>query len=354
MSRREREREGRDSHSRRFHSRSERDHRSDRESRPDRGPSPKKARRDGKPAMERIHGSESNLETLGSTDPDLKQHRRLKDPLPLEDPAPEKKVEPEFVKKISDKKVEELSDGNKHSSNPSEIPRSRGFFQHDERGSAGHGGRSFIRKATDHGRWSEPKEQLSERARDRTDAKDTEGNDDKAQSRADEKSVWRHDGFYELETDAPPARKRPAFREKKIPVETDPAATETEAEPRSEQLVSDTARKEERGHYSRGLDRPGRPYPRGDERYAKRGDGSYHRESRPGYQSRDRYAGGVGGSGIRGRDRFNGRYPDRSTQRPGPVQPEKWKHDLFDEANKSPIRRNEEEQIAKVEALLSL
>lgn len=38
MSRRERERDGRDSHSKRFHSRSEREHRSDRDSRPDRGP----------------------------------------------------------------------------------------------------------------------------------------------------------------------------------------------------------------------------------------------------------------------------------------------------------------------------
>ncbi|MCL7040714.1 hypothetical protein MKW94_028783, partial [Papaver nudicaule] len=32
---------------------------------------------------------------------------------------------------------------------------------------------------------------------------------------------------------------------------------------------------------------------------------------------------------------------------------EKWKHDLYDEANKSPTAKNEEEQIAKVQALLS-
>lgn len=31
----------------------------------------------------------------------------------------------------------------------------------------------------------------------------------------------------------------------------------------------------------------------------------------------------------------------------------KWGHDLFEEANKSPARANEEEQIAKVEALLA-
>ncbi|KAH7665332.1 hypothetical protein IHE45_13G027200 [Dioscorea alata] len=324
MSRRERERDGRDSHSKRFHSRSEREHRSDRDSRPDRGPSPKKVRRDGKPATERIHASDSNLDTVGLTDPDLKQHRRLKDPLPLEDLATEKKAEPEIMKK------------------------------HDERGSAGHGGRSFIHKATDHGRWSERKEQPVERARDRTDTKDTQRKDEKAPSRGDDKSVWRHDGFYELETDAPPARKRPAFREQKMPVETEPAAAEM-----SKQPALDTGIKEEKGHYSHGLDKPGRPYPRVDERYAKRGDGSYYREQRPGYQSRrDRYAGGGGGGGggggMRGRDRFNGRYAERRMQYPGDAQPEKWKHDLFDEANKSPAQKNEEEQIAKVEALLLL
>ena len=63
------------------------------------------------------------------TDPDVKQHRRLKDPLPLEDPAAEKKLEPEIVKRVSDKNVEGLSDGNKNLSDPAEIPRSRGYFQ---------------------------------------------------------------------------------------------------------------------------------------------------------------------------------------------------------------------------------
>lgn len=31
----------------------------------------------------------------------------------------------------------------------------------------------------------------------------------------------------------------------------------------------------------------------------------------------------------------------------------KWDHDLFEEANKSPARANEDEQVAKVEALLA-
>jgi hypothetical protein len=35
------------------------------------------------------------------------------------------------------------------------------------------------------------------------------------------------------------------------------------------------------------------------------------------------------------------------------MQGEKWKHDLFDDANKSPTTKNEEDQIAKIERLLA-
>lgn len=58
------------------------------------------------------------------------------------------------------------------------------------------------------------------------------------------------------------------------------------------------------------------------------------------FQSRDRY----GDSSFRGRDRFNGQSGGRA---------DKWKHDLYDETNNNQTSNKEEDQIAKVEALLA-
>ncbi|XP_020241595.1 uncharacterized protein LOC109819983 isoform X1 [Asparagus officinalis] len=314
-------REERGSYSKRLHSRSGRD-----------PSSPKKSRRDGKQATERTYSS-SHRRDVDTLVRDQKQHRIVQDALPLEGPPTETKVQPETIKEGLDRKVNGLPGGMKHSSHTTEVPRSRNYFQHDERDSAGQGGRSSGRRATDHGRWSEPKEQSSERIRDKSAPKE---------QCADDKNSWRHDGFFELQkTEAPPARKRPAFREKKIeaPAETDAAANPT--------------RREERGHNSRELERKlDRPVSRADERNFKRGDEYYQRGEmqRGSYQSRER----LNGAAIRGRERFNGRRGERSTNQSGGFQAEKWKHDLFDDANKSPPPKNEEEQIAKVEALLAL
>lgn len=237
-------------------------------------------------------------------------------------------------------------------------------LQHDEHGSSEHGGRSSVRRGTgesssylpiyylfllslvdffnlftDHSRWSDPKEQSSDRFKDKVLLQ---------QPRADDSNAWKHDGFYELEKEVPSARKRPAFREKKV--EAPPAAAA--AANGSEATRVPAARREERAHYSRGFEnKPDRPLHRADERSFRRGDGSFQRgdTQRGGYQARDRF----GGGGTWGQDRFNGRYGERSMHRPGGFQAEKWKHDLFDDANKSPPPKNEEEQIAKVEALLA-
>ncbi|XP_008787186.1 uncharacterized protein LOC103705303 [Phoenix dactylifera] len=327
-------REGRDSHAKRPHSRSERES------------SPKKTRRDGKPATERTN---RDLYADGTADQDQKQRRRLQDVLPLEaPPAIETKLQPDNVKKGSDRKFDEISDGTKHSSDPAEVPRSRSYFQHDERGSAGQGGRSY-RKSNDHGWRSDPKEQSGDRVKDKAEPYDLQKKDERTRARAIENNEWKHDGFFELEAEKPPARKRPAFREQKMPAESESAAAEAALEsrlPRRDQPVSGSSRREERGgNYSRGLDKPERPFNRDDERNDRRGD-----VHRAGYQSRDRF----GGRGMRGRERFSGRYGEGSTYRQGGFQVEKWKHDLFDEANRSPTPKNEEEQIAKVEALLAL
>ncbi|CAN1153164.1 hypothetical protein LINPERPRIM_LOCUS14516 [Linum perenne] len=67
--------------------------------------------------------------------------------------------------------------------------------------------------------------------------------------------------------------------------------------------------------------------------------------NRGAFLSRDRY-----GSSYVGRESFNGRqsYHPRSGRRE-----EKWKHDLFDEATKSPTTKNEDDQIAGIALLAS-
>ena len=58
---------------------------------------------------------------------------------------------------------------------------------------------------------------------------------------------------------------------------------------------------------------------------------------------------GSGGTNYKERERFSG----RQGYHPGGTRAEKWKHDMFGEANRSPTTKNEEDQIAKVEALLA-
>lgn len=67
------------------------------------------------------------------------------------------------------------------------------------------------------------------------------------------------------------------------------------------------------------------------------------------FPSRERYTNGAAGHNYRGRDRFGERQGYHSSG--GRV--EKWEHDLYHEANRSPTPKNEEDQIAKVETLLA-
>ncbi|XP_077221141.1 cyclin-like protein [Tasmannia lanceolata] len=341
------QREGRDSQNKRLNSKFDRD------------PSPKRPRREGKPATERTSSSNHNVEIVEQADRDQKHRRRLQDALPLEAPlGPESKMLPDVVNKVLDKKADNLFDGAKRSSDPTEVPRSQSYFQHDERGSAGQGGRSFIRRATDRGKWSDPKDQSSDRVGDKMVTQGTQKRDDRTQSRADDSNVWHHDGFFELEAEVPPSRKRPAFREKKMPLESGnnvgATATETVRSSRSDRPMYGSVRREERGaNHPHGLDKPEKLFTETDERNTKTENRVSHRGEiqRVDFQPRERLG---SGGGFRGRDRFNGRYGERNQSRQGGFQVEKWKHDLFDEANRSPSAKNEEDQIAKVEALLAL
>ncbi|KAK6253419.1 hypothetical protein QUC31_015139 [Theobroma cacao] len=313
-------------------------------SRFDREPSPKRSRRDGKPETGRVV---SNADVGDRADQDEKQRRRLQDALPLDAPsAPDSsKIESGTVIKESDRKRNGHLEGTKHSSDPTEVPRSRSYFQHDERGNAAQAGGSFGRRAaTERGGWRDAKDQHNERE---TKTYEMRQRDEKPQAKGDANGDWRHDRFFEMEADPspqhPPARKRPAFREKKIPAETqstDNTTKEPEKASHSGHPALGSERRVDRDRNPRLLDRWDR---------LTAGDQVSNRREAPGggFSSHERHGGG--GGNFRGRDRFSGRQGYRS----GVTRVEKWKHDLFEEANKSPPRKDEEDQIAKVESLLA-
>ncbi|KAK1268320.1 hypothetical protein QJS04_geneDACA006271 [Acorus gramineus] len=329
MSRRD---EGRDTHSRRFHSRGVRE------------PSPKRSRRDGKPERERT-GSGSLDYAPERIDP--KHRRRLQDPTPLEEVPSSAKIEPGTrTDPMTERKNEDpppdgpALDGVVQDTrlDPAQVPRSRSYFQHDERGGYEHGGRSFTRRAP------------ADKVRDHASENDQPNAKERTQTHENDSSTWRHDGFYELESKPPPSKKR-SFREDKLPTESKPSVAVSEPEaakltrnerPAYYNNTRDERRADERrAHHQHMVDRYETP--------AEVRDGRSPRIA--GFTPRERF--GRGG-GFRGSERFSRRYGERSQFRSSGFQVDKWKHDLYDEANRSPTSKNEEDQIAKVEALLSL
>ncbi|XP_015901605.3 uncharacterized protein LOC107434636 isoform X1 [Ziziphus jujuba] len=312
-------------------------------SRFDREPSPKRSRRDGKPAPERLP-SNSNLDFRNHTDQDQKHRRQLQDGLPLGSSlTSDARLDKGAVTKEPDRKSNGLEEGTKHSSNPTEVPRSRSYFQHDERGNAGQVGRSSgWGAASERGWWRDSRDQHKERTENKAGTNDTWQQDERA--KGDEKDSWNHGGFFEMEADPPPARKRPAFREKKIQAHSgsaDKASADTVKSSYLD-LPSESGKREERGYSGRHLDSSEKPFS-GDKA------APYRRETqRTGFLSRERYGGGGDGN-YKGRDRYSG---GRRGYCSNGTQVEKWKHDLYHEANRSPTPKNEEDQIAKVEALL--
>ncbi|PIA33262.1 hypothetical protein AQUCO_04200195v1 [Aquilegia coerulea] len=315
-------------------------------------PSPKRSRRDGKPKTERNTSRDLDLDTSHTKDQDQKFRRRLQDALPLEAPIePESKLRPDDAKSDLNKGTDETeNDGPKHLSDPTEVPRSNSYFQHDERGSAGQGGRSIGRRATTERKWlNDTKERSNQKpGRNQTDVKDVDKRDERIQAGGDKKNVWHHHRFHELEAEAlPPARKRPAFREKKIEQKSENSAEITATDSgrlsHTERHASENARREEwGGRNPYEGDRVDKPF-RGDRVPPHRRE-----TQRGGFSSRERFG---GGGGSMGRERFSGRYAERNQN--NNIRVDKWKHDLFDETNKSPSPKSAADQIAKVEALLA-
>lgn len=165
----------------------------------------------------------------------------------------------------------------------------------------------------------------------------------------------------ESETVLSTSRRRRAFREKKIQpedvvvdvvgIESDSVKPLTSSHYERRPGVNSSDKREVRRSYDRQFYGP-LPSGRYDRQFQGswgRGDSDYKRGdawvSRYGDQNRERNGGRHGQPGNKS-ERYNGINSS--------FKVEKWKHDLFEEANKSPNQKNEEEQIAKVEALLSM
>ncbi|WZZ61474.1 hypothetical protein YC2023_061581 [Brassica napus] len=293
-------RESRDSDSKRDRSRFDRESRSASSLFYSLSPSfcgPKRSRRDGKPEEEGVR-SKKGLDV--STETDKKPRQSLRDAAPLEPDA-------QGLRKDFEKKHSETT---KQAPHLSEELRSRPYHQvsealfiHDDRRT---NGRDDRRQTSERGSWRGSRDQSNRRAGD--------------DRRDQDKSTWRHDRFHESDDTKGGAlsRKRPAFREKKIPEESRIDSGRT----RTEEANLNSRRQNERNWRSNN-ERPAT----GRDRVWNRDDGSRqsYRTDRDGFNRNGRT--GLNGSWTRAE--------------------KKWDHDLYEEANKSPARANEEEQIAK-------
>ncbi|CAN0927144.1 hypothetical protein LINGRAHAP2_LOCUS35712, partial [Linum grandiflorum] len=285
MSRRDRDSGGRDRYDRDGGSRHRR-------SGFDREPSPKRSRKDEKPEPEEVQDAVPVAIESGRTESKLK--------------SPDRKKESE--KKSSEDRAEDVP-----RSDPAVLPRSRSNFQHDDNRKAGQVGRGFDRRANNERGWRDSKDERRERDR----KSNTKGGDN-----------WRHDGFHKMNDEArPPVRRRPSFREQKIPLDsenTDKPAMESNRSSHIDRPVSGGDRRD------------------GRDRYPQRNRGAFLGRDREGH----------GGSNNMGRESFNGGRQSFNHPQSGRRE-EKWKHDLFEEATKSPTTKNDDDQIARVEALLA-
>ncbi|KAI4298558.1 hypothetical protein L6164_032105 [Bauhinia variegata] len=311
-----------------------------RHSRFDREPSPRRSRRDGKQERERATNG-ANRDSGDHMDRDQKHHHRLNDALPLEVPLkPDSKQDAGAINKDPDRKLNSHNEGLKHSSDPTDVPRTRYYFQHDDRGSARQVGQ---RVTGERGWWKDPKDQHDERV-ERSNSR--EQRDKKLQAKLDDNTFQRKNSFSERKDDPPPTtKKRPAFSEKKIPVDTgddNPAATETTKSSQVDFSLETNESRQERSSNPHSLDRHEKRY--AEDRRPNKGEAK-----RDGFSSRGRYGGSSGFSNYRERDRFSG----RQGYRPSKTRIDKWKHDLYQDINNEPIPKNDDDQIAKLEALLS-
>lgn len=170
--------------------------------------------------------------------------------------------------------------------------------------------------------------------------------DERARGHTEGNDTWRHDRYSEMERDPKPVVRKRSFQEKKEPDASEKlnkvAEDPVKVNPKEHSVLESDKRDERGSHTSRHADQPSRVF--AGDKEANKGEGLR------GYlSSRDRYGNRSGN--YRGGDRFSSRGSYRPTSTGGRV--DKWKHDLYDEANRSPSPKNEEDVVAKVEALLA-
>ncbi|CAN1156200.1 hypothetical protein LINPERPRIM_LOCUS20058, partial [Linum perenne] len=172
--------------------------------------------------------------------------------------------------------------------------------------------------------WRDSKDDRHEKAPNRWTTSDSHQRDRKLGTKNGGSSVWR-----------PPVRRRPSFRETKIPADSENDENPAAESNRSRSQIDHRVSGGEMRDGSRDVDRLERRAAAGFSMGGNRGA----------FLSRDQYR-----SSYVGRESFNGRqsYHPQSGRRE-----EKWKHDLFDEDTKSPTAKNEDDQIARIEALLA-
>ncbi|KAL7082586.1 hypothetical protein ACP275_14G108800 [Erythranthe tilingii] len=197
------------------------------------------------------------------------------------------------------------------------------YSQHDDRGSVGQNGRSFSRRTdNERGWWRDSKQEQNDRAINETVSKEPQQKAERAKDNNRE----------EIEANPkPPMRKRPSFREQKTPTDAEKAAN-----PNQDHPAESGRRRNERVYSSRYSDKHERSFAGGREL-----NKAQRVSSRGNFSSGDRYR--------EGGDRFTAR---QGYNRPSGGRVEKWKHDLYHEANRSPTPKNEDDQISKIEALL--
>ncbi|KAF0914216.1 hypothetical protein E2562_027793 [Oryza meyeriana var. granulata] len=314
-------------------------------------PSPRRREDRRRHESDRSHHHRSRAEeSPKAVDRDQKRDRPLQDAAQHDEPSRAEVKSLDDARNGSPAKHERSPRGTKRFPESRDARRPRSFFQHDERCSVGQGGRHYYRQASDRGRQRDEKEHVADREKHRD-----EGKARQYEQQNDGDSTWKHDGFFQLEEEAHPAKRRPPFKEMDTLLEgkeSAPAVTEPDSRPHKHEHAGPTSAigEERRNYHPWGFGRHGGPFVRPDGRGMRRGF-SDHRNAgqRNGYDSQGRFAGRG-----RGRDRFNNPYDGRnSMHQAAGDQAEKWKHDLYDQTNRSPTPKTEEEQIAKIEALLA-
>lgn len=285
---------------------------------------------------------------VGDKDEGRSRKHRLQDALPLEgSKASDSKQEVKDSSYTLASKTNLPSERTNHS-NPTAVPR-RSYHQHDDRRTAARDGRRSGRSSTsERGWWKDSRDE--DRTAHRSAPSDPKVREEKSQAQGGDNHVWRHDRFLEAEANAhPPTKKRRPFREEKLPLESEDVDNAVHEPSKVALPASSTVgagRWEQRGRDRRPLERNehDRAYAR-EKSFSNRG-----RVEKTGFPSRDRYNGFDNDGKFKGRENFGGRQGNHLSG----ARVEKWKHDLYDEANRSPTPKNEEDPVAKVEALLSL